>query len=268
MTAYFDGLIWLNAAHIPNCYRLAERDFKDRYGINYVHTGTLDISYDRAPMIHVNAPVAWLSYPGVHFTYGSSDGEWDNRYINFSGVRVKRFIESGLFPIDHESPLVMIRGSERFRHAMDDLISYLADYRMNYHRAVHMLEGLLLMFVEQKATAQLPPERTQHIAELCRRISETPGHEWDFPALAANERISYSAFRRQFRDATGYAPHQFVLRSRMERAAELLMDADRGLDDIASSVGITDAYYFSRMFKRHFHVSPRVWREENRGKTG
>lgn len=260
---HFDGLTWLNHEHTPVCTLLAVRAFKDRYGINYVHSGSLDFSYARAPFMRVNAPVAWLSYPGTHFEYGARSGTWDNRYINFSGARVKRFIESGLFPIDHAAPLVHIHAAERFRSAMDALLDYLSDYRMNYHRAVHMLEGLLLLFAEQKMLVGVPPERSQRMTELCRRISAAPEQEWDFAAIAADEEISYSAFRRQFRDATGFAPHQFVLRSRMERAAALLAGTDERCDAVALRVGIGDAYYFSRMFKRHFHVSPRIWREEH-----
>jgi AraC-like DNA-binding protein len=79
-------------------------------------------------------------------------------------------------------------------------------------------------------------------------------------ALAAACSMSAVHFRRSFRSAFGVAPHAFVARRRLERAAVLLIDAGRSVAEVASDCGYDDPFYFSRAFRRHHHASPAAFR--------
>ncbi|MBI4977540.1 MAG: helix-turn-helix transcriptional regulator [Spirochaetes bacterium] len=265
---HFNGIDWINNGHGPKSRTFNIRDFENRYGINYVHEGAIDMSVDGSSRVRYEAPCAWFTFPG-HFEYGRDDGGfWDNRYINFSGPRAAGYIQSGLIITDRQHPVFTVHEAERLRAAFDELRNYLNDYRMNYHRSVYMLEGLLLLLAEQRArNTMLPPKRTHAVLELCRGIHASCARDWDFEREAMKFGLSYTAFRRLFRSVTGYAPHQFLINARMEKASKLLKDERRSYEDVASAVGIADVYYFSRIFKRHYHLSPRAWREEMRGES-
>ncbi|MBJ6363735.1 AraC family transcriptional regulator [Paenibacillus sp. GCM10012307] len=64
---------------------------------------------------------------------------------------------------------------------------------------------------------------------------------------------------KMFRAATGLSPMQYLLRIRMERAAQLLQEGQLSIKQIASSVGYSDALYFSRQFRKWSGQAPSVY---------
>lgn len=86
--------------------------------------------------------------------------------------------------------------------------------------------------------------------------------ESNFPpsAVADRARLSCSHFSRGFRQSTGWAPHQWLIRARVARAQELLIDSAQPLADIAIGVGFSDQAHFTRSFGKVVGVSPGAWR--------
>lgn len=70
------------------------------------------------------------------------------------------------------------------------------------------------------------------------------------------------------RETTGQPVMQWVTSLRLTKARRLLRDPALSLAEIASSVGIPDAKYFSRLFKRAYGVPPQTWRALDREAQG
>ncbi|MUT67695.1 AraC family transcriptional regulator [Paenibacillus sp. NEAU-GSW1] len=64
-----------------------------------------------------------------------------------------------------------------------------------------------------------------------------------------------------FKQHFGLSLQSFLLQFRMNRAAELLANKALTISDIARSVGYTDPFVFSKMFKKSIGSSPRAYRE-------
>ena len=72
-------------------------------------------------------------------------------------------------------------------------------------------------------------------------------------------------FHRLFRKITGETVHQYVLRTRLEHAAnQLLFDPESSIMVIAEKVGFTSLSSFSHVFKREFGVTPGYWRRQEK----
>jgi AraC-like DNA-binding protein len=78
--------------------------------------------------------------------------------------------------------------------------------------------------------------------------------------LAAVAGLSRMHFAAQFRAATGVRPHEYLLRRRIERAQELLKQAEVTLVDIALTVGFQTQAHFTTVFKRFVGDTPYQWR--------
>jgi AraC-like DNA-binding protein len=79
----------------------------------------------------------------------------------------------------------------------------------------------------------------------------------DMAAVAGLSRMHFAA---QFRAATGVRPHEYLLRRRIERAQELLKQAEITLVDIALTVGFQTQAHFTTVFKRFVGDTPYQWR--------
>lgn len=72
--------------------------------------------------------------------------------------------------------------------------------------------------------------------------------------------VSSFHFLRVFAAVLGVTPHQYLIRSRLRRAARLLAAGDRPVTDVALDVGFGDLSNFVRTFGRAAGVSPTRFR--------
>jgi AraC family transcriptional regulator len=87
----------------------------------------------------------------------------------------------------------------------------------------------------------------------------------DLDAAAKQAGLSPFHFLRLFAKVIGVTPHQYLLRSRLRHAAQLLAGDDRSITDIAFDVGFADISNFVRTFHRAAGVSPRGFRKMAKG---
>ncbi len=81
--------------------------------------------------------------------------------------------------------------------------------------------------------------------------------------LAASAGLTRMHFAAQFRAATGFRPHEYLLRQRVERAQHLLDATNAPLAEIALSVGFQTQPHFTTVFKRFTGETPCRWRQRN-----
>lgn len=86
--------------------------------------------------------------------------------------------------------------------------------------------------------------------------------------LSAIVRLSEAHFSRSFTQAVGLSPHAFVLRRRVELAAQLMLGSADSLAGIALRCGFSDQAHLCKQFRKMVGESPRAWRRSRRGKRG
>lgn len=74
--------------------------------------------------------------------------------------------------------------------------------------------------------------------------------------IADHVNFSENYLSRVFREQMGISLIHYINNVRMNKAAELIMKGHTYIKEISTLVGISDQFYFSRMFKKHFGVSP------------
>ncbi|MBL8993982.1 MAG: helix-turn-helix transcriptional regulator [Spirochaetia bacterium] len=72
------------------------------------------------------------------------------------------------------------------------------------------------------------------------------------------------AFAADFKKSFGLSPKQFFLREKTRRIQEVLTHTDLPAGKIAEDFGFTDAFYFSRFFKKMSGLTPMDYRRQSR----
>ena len=95
-----------------------------------------------------------------------------------------------------------------------------------------------------------------HIEKAVEFIHSNYMHDITVEKIAQHLHLERTYFSVIFKNKTGLSPKQYLLNYRMSIAATLITKKHIAISVVANSVGYSDLYTFSKMFKRHFGVSP------------
>lgn len=76
--------------------------------------------------------------------------------------------------------------------------------------------------------------------------------------------ISRVHLSQLFRKKYGISPYRFFTKTKMEMAADMLINTDLSIKAIALSLSYTDPHHFSNVFNRHYNCSPKEYRIKNK----
>ncbi|MBE5983631.1 MAG: AraC family transcriptional regulator [Paenibacillaceae bacterium] len=82
--------------------------------------------------------------------------------------------------------------------------------------------------------------------------------------LADELNVSLNHLICEFRKETGFTPNSYLQKNRMKQASILLSSTDMTMQEISSSVGISDANYFIKVFKKYYGETPTSYRKKYR----
>jgi AraC family transcriptional regulator len=129
--------------------------------------------------------------------------------------------------------------------------------------AIHLLRHILTpRRTTRNPDGVLPQGRLRAVIEYIEEhLDGSPSLE----RLAAAVGLSPQHFAKQFKQATGLPPHQYVIARRVERAKQLLQgDGDLTLAQVAGRAAFSDQSLFCRHFKRLVGVTPGGFRTPTR----
>jgi AraC family transcriptional regulator len=109
-----------------------------------------------------------------------------------------------------------------------------------------------------------PTGRDQRrITSILRRIETAPSEPVSIDELAREVAMSPYHFLRTFRRVAGMTPHQYILRTRLQKAAVQLRHTSGPVLDIALDAGFADLSTFNRRFRRILGMTPSAYRQGN-----
>jgi len=106
----------------------------------------------------------------------------------------------------------------------------------------------------------VPAGALARVTRVVRRIEQSLTEPLSVSQLAREARLSPFHFLRTFERLTGLTPHQYILRTRLRKAAVRLLTEPERILDVALDSGFGDVSNFNRAFKAEFGMSPRAYR--------
>lgn len=187
--------------------------------------------------------------------YKPVQGDWRFYFIDFSDLAMARQLE---LPIGSAVPFAHVAEAARL---CEQLIHYLILKPAGYgYTASITLQELLLLFARERVEggSRRDPELDAVLFEMHRHIGE-PFRTEAYIRLSG---MSRTAFYARFRGLTGETPTQYMLRLKLASAKASLETTSLSVKEIAAALHFYDEFHFSKMFKRHYGISPRNLRRQ------
>lgn len=208
----------------------------------------------------------FLIHPGQLVSY-RSDGErpWRYRWAAFTGSRAEAVVAASRLLPERAVlsagegtgiPGALARMKEAFATGSD---------------SAHFTSlGCLYLILGEAADRLGEPERPsgadsqvkRTVKQMIHYMSSQLAHPVSIEQMCGSLGYNRAYLSRIFKQETGVAPVTYLLKLRIDRSRRLLRERpELSVEQVAASVGLTDALYFSRQFKRFCGQSPTAYRQ-------
>jgi AraC-like DNA-binding protein/quercetin dioxygenase-like cupin family protein len=235
------------------------RDTFPFYSIEYVARGTGQLELRRKTF--ALQPGRLFAYgPGIpHHIIGNTEAPLVKYFVDFVGTNATDCMDAcGLAP-GHVSEVFP---ANALQPLFDELI--LAGSKVQYESA-DLCARLLECLVMRIKGARTPLASTETLAfmtyQQCRRhIEQHCLRLRTLEQIATECHVNNAYLCRLFRRYDNQTPYQYLLRLKMNHAAERLEQPGALVKQVAEESGFTDPFHFSRLFTSIFGLSPSSFR--------
>ncbi len=214
---------------------------------------------------------SFFIFPGELVSYASDKTDpWYYRWIGFKGTYADQLLSS--IGISSHKPTAHSGSGRRLNALFHHVQRILRQAKPN----CDLQAGGYMRIILSEYVESAPPEssaKTEPVSDIQQRVEQAIRWltlQYSQPVSIENmaQALGYhrTHLSKMFKQYTGMPPMHFLLKIRMERAKLLLLEP-LTVEQIASSVGFSDALYFSKQFKKWYGCSPTEYRRLHRGKS-
>lgn len=204
---------------------------------------------------------------GVPHRYcASSVSPWSIYWFHLQGELVLDYIrqfelDSGHLTLPAGALGELVDGFEQCYGLLTD-----KPYSLPVQALVSSTMGQLLGSIGLKAGgSSTDRKRERDLDKVVRYMNERLADAIPLSELAAHAGLSKQHLIYLFNEETGMPPIEYFLRLKMQKAGQLLSLTGMTVKEVAARVGVSDPYYFSRLFKKTMGMSPTEYRNVPKG---
>lgn len=252
--ATYDG-DWHSMQHAHHCAELFY--IVEGEGQFFIEGNTYPVSVNDLVIINPNVLHTELSLNGSSFQY---------IVLGIEGLELPTNLEN-------QSPHYRI---VNFKNIQDTILFYLQkmlyeiEEKIPGHETIcqNLMEILVVLLERQtNFSTTLAPvsKRTSRISSHIRRYIDNHYKEnITLDQLASVSHVSKFHLSHAFAEEYGISPINYLISKRIEEGAHLLETTDLSLSLISQICGFSSPSYFSQIFKKQHHCSPREFRKKNK----
>lgn len=241
-------------------YDGTQRGSRDIVFWQYTISGCGEVEYGGRVFQVDKGKAFLLSVPEKHRYYlPESSDHWEFLYISFCGYELVKLA----YEIRRLSGPVSARYcTEEILEAAQNIITKVIDGSLNSYQASVLAYDFMMKMLS--ASEQLPSrglDLHQIMHNYCLKNME---RHPDVEELAAVSGYSRGHFYRKFKEETGCNPHEFILDLKMRYALRKLQTENITIKEVAAACGFDDPSYFCKVFRKHYGVTPALFRCEKK----
>ena len=151
---------------------------------------------------------------------------------------------------------------------LDAAMHQLYNEEKTAHGTLLRAASLLRQQIDPPAAREVPDGRGRLLAWQVRKVRDYIDSHITGPVLVTDLcaviQRSEGHFSRYFKRTFGESPHAFLVRRRVELAAQYMLTTDAPLSDIALRCGFSDQAHLCKHFRQAAGQTPAVWRRAHR----
>lgn len=228
----------------------------------YIANGRGKIFFDPSHYKTLEQGDMVLIRPGVwHSYFPDKQTGWKEYWIGAKGSILEQRLENDFFA---ESEKIFKVGVREDIIALYMKALHIADEERPFYQQVlaGILNMLLSMAIYYDKNSQVKGDeifnRIQQSKVLIREKLLT---EITPEQIAEEVNMSYSWFRKSFKEYTNMSPSRYMQDLKLQKAKEMLVNTQMSIKEISYTLNYDNIPYFMTMFKKCIHMTPSEYRE-------
>lgn len=249
--------------HLPGYYFSPEKGrVLQEYQLVYISAGEGFFQSQSIDKTRIGAGTMFLLFPNEwHTYYPDPEVGWTQYWIGFKGINIDLRVENGFLSKSH--PIFNVGVNEEIVHLYMQAIEA-AEYEKAFFQ--QMLAGITnhllgLMYCLDRNNYL---DKNQALIGCINRarvlMYENIESAMTIQDIAGILGMSYSSFRKLFKEYTGLSPASYFQDIKLQRAIDLLCKTDLSIKEIAYTLNFESPDYFSTQFKKKTGRRPRDYR--------
>lgn len=234
----------------------------DEYVLLYITNGKGTFSSDNQKNIKLTTGSMLLLFPGEWHNYEPNPSTgWDEYWIGFKGEEVERHVENGFFRKEKE--VFNVGFSLKTVQLYQFAIETADEQNIGYQQILAGIAKLLLAITHSHDKCQTVGQNSPMQLINKAKLIMFENSDTDITVTEIADRIcmSYSCFRRNFKQLTGLSPHQYLQELRIQKSKELLINTNLTCQEISYKIGYESPIHFNSVFKKKTGLTPIKYRE-------
>lgn len=197
------------------------------------------------------------------YSHSTADNLWSLQWCHFYAPSLpavyEKYKERGGRPLFHPENIDLFTGLLSDLYNLAAMSDYIRDMRIN-----EKLGTLLTLLMEQSwhPECMTVSRKRMELIEIKKHLDEHYAEKITLDDLARRFFINKFYLSKIFKETYGTTVNNYLISKRITRAKQLLRFTDMTVDEIGVAVGMGDANYFSRMFRKVEGSSPREYRKQ------
>lgn len=234
----------------------------NEYQMLYLLEGDGVFASDHIGRRQIKAGDIFLLFPGVWHTYHPTPASvWKSYWIGYRGRNMDDRVKAGFLSPDR--PVYHVGYStdviRLYKSAMTAAHNEAAYVQQTLAGIVNHLIGLMYS-LERNIVLGKHTEHVRMVNLAQQRIRETLEGDLTIQQLAEELNVSYSNFRKLFKEYTGVSPAMYQQELKLQRAKELLTTTTLSIKEIAFRLNFDSSDYFSSKFRAKSGLKPSDFR--------
>ena len=233
-------------------FELSKGRILPEYQLLYIIEGEGVFHSRTVPEAHLREGDFFLLFPGEWHSYHPTGRRgWKKYWIGFKGDNMDNRVRAGFLspqkPIYHVGYSAEIVQLYKQANAAAQAEEAYAQQLM-----AGIVNHLIGMMYSLERNIELKTRNQAHVDMINRaqlRIRESLESSLTIQQVAEELGVSYSNFRKLFKEFTGFSPATYQHDLRLQRAKELLSTTDMSIKEIAYRLNFESPDYFSAKFK-------------------
>lgn len=233
----------------------------DEYQLQYVVDGDGVFQSASLGQVKLRRGDIFLLYPGEWHTYHPGVNGWKCYWIGFKGDNIDYRVKAGF--LSPKKPIYHIGYNSEVIHLFDIALDVSRHEPVYFQQTLAGIVNCLIgmMYSLEKSESLKDNSSDQGLVTQARdMIRSNLESALSIQEIADRLNISYSKFRRIFKDFTGFSPAYYQMDLKLQRAKDLLSTTNMSVKDIAYQLDFTSPDYFSTKFKHKTGMKPSEFR--------